>query len=146
MSQQPQSSPPGPGPTGQPSSKAVISLLVGLGIAAALVGIGGVVRASLGSSGGAVAHTVTYATSGPADVTYGPAGSSLTSSVPVSETDQIGSAAYYYIQAQADPGPASCSISVDGQVISRAIADDSGGIAQCEIVPDGSGGWRSATG
>jgi hypothetical protein len=84
---------------------------------------------------------------GPADVTYGPAGSAAAHGSPMSVNAPDTGAAYYYVQAQlTDDGSVTCMISVDGSPVSQASASGAYRIAQCEIVPDGSGGWRSVTG
>lgn len=138
---------PQSGPTGQPSSKAVISLLIGVGIAVALVGIGAAIRASLHSQP-AAASTITYAVDGgPATVTYGPAGSMAGHGSPMTVTAPLGDAAYYFISAQLNgSGSVSCQISVDGTPVSQGAATADYGIASCEIASDGAGGWRSVTG
>lgn len=137
----------GAGPTGQPSSRAVISLLIGIAAAVALVGIGAAIRAALGSSGSS-GHVITYhVAGGPASVSYGPAGSSLGHGAPMDITAPAGNAAYYSIWAQlSGAGAVTCAISVDGQVISQASASSDYGVAQCEIAPDGAGGWKGLTG
>jgi hypothetical protein len=91
--------------------------------------------------------TVTYVVtgSGPADVTYGPAGSNFTGGVPMRVTKDIPSQppAYYAIDAQLQGGGSvSCKILVDGKVTSSASAQGGYNIASCEISQDPlSGGW-----
>jgi hypothetical protein len=85
-------------------------------------------------------HTITYKVSGsPADVTYGPSGSSYTGTVPMSKTMSLGDsdAAYYAITAQLQGGGAvNCAIVIDGQTITTAHADGGYNIAQCEVLKD----------
>lgn len=97
----------------------------------------------------AAGSTVTYVVSGaPADVTYGPAGSDLSGSVPMSKTAKIPSSApaYYSIDAQLNgSGTVSCKIEVNGKVVSQATATGSYNIASCEITQDPfSGAWQDA--
>jgi hypothetical protein len=97
----------------------------------------------------ALADTVEFAVTGTfADVTYGPAGSDLTGSVPMDVRQRIPSDApiYYAISAQLQgTGSVSCTIKVGGQVISQGTAQGGYNIAQCEIVEDPiSGGWQDA--
>lgn len=91
--------------------------------------------------------TVTYVVTGSsADVTYGPAGSSLSGSVPMRKTDKLGSkpAAYYSIDAQlSGGGKVTCEIMISGKVISKATATGGYNIASCEISQDPfSGQWQ----
>jgi hypothetical protein len=93
-----------------------------------------------------VPQTVTYVVTGsPADVTYGPAGSDLNGSVPMSVTASLGSPAYYAIDAQLDgDGQVSCEIEINGQVISSGTATGDYNIASCEISQDPiTGAWQS---
>jgi hypothetical protein len=93
----------------------------------------------------AAAQTVTYIVTGsPADVTYGPAGSDLSGSVPMHLTKPLGSPMYYAISAQLQGGgTVSCKIEVDGKVISQATASGGYNIASCEISQDPlSGNWQ----
>jgi hypothetical protein len=97
----------------------------------------------------AAAQTVTYVVTGsPADVTYGPAGSSLSGSVPLRVTKPLGTPAYYSVQAQLQgSGSVSCEIDVDGKAVSRGTASGGYQIASCEIVQDPfSGQWQDANG
>jgi hypothetical protein len=93
--------------------------------------------------------TVEFIVSGsPADVTYGPSGSSLSGSVPLDVTGQIPSPvpAYYAVSAQLQgAGAVSCEIRVDGVVISTARATGGYNIALCEISQGPSGDWESDT-
>jgi hypothetical protein len=89
---------------------------------------------------------VTFIVSGSyANVTYGPAGSDYTGSVPMDVTNTIPSQPpiYYAIDAQLQGGgTVSCKIEVDGQTISQATAQGGYNIATCEISQDPlSGGW-----
>jgi lambda repressor-like predicted transcriptional regulator len=91
-------------------------------------------------------QTITYVVTGsPADVTYGPAGSNLSGSVPMSVTTPLGSPAYYSIDAQLNgDGEVQCEIQVNGQVISSGTATGSYNIASCEISQDPiTGQWQS---
>jgi hypothetical protein len=99
----------------------------------------------------AAAQTVTYAVTGSdADVTYGPAGSSLSGTVPMHVTKDIPSSApiYYDVQAQLQGGGSvSCQILVDGKVISSSTATGGYNIAMCEIGQDPlSGQWQDDNG
>jgi hypothetical protein len=89
--------------------------------------------------------TVEFIVSGsPADVTYGPSGSSLSGSVPLGVTAPIPSPApaYYAVTAQLQgSGAVSCEIKVDGEVISAATATGGYHIAICEISQGPSGDW-----
>jgi hypothetical protein len=93
--------------------------------------------------------TVEFIVSGsPADVTYGPSGSSLSGSVPLDVSGQIPSPvpAYYAVNAQLQGGgEVSCEIRVDGVVISTARATGGYNIAICEISQGPSGDWESDT-
>ena len=82
----------------------------------------------------------------PANVTYGPSGSSLSGTVPLNEAGQIPDPvpAYYAINAQLKgAGAVSCEIKVDGDVISTGRATGGYNIATCEISQGPSGGWES---
>jgi hypothetical protein len=82
------------------------------------------------------AQTVTYVVTGTsgAQVTYGPAGSNFTGSVPMSDTQPLGSPSYYAINAQLQGyGEVSCKLEVDGVTISSATASGGYNIADCEI-------------
>lgn len=97
----------------------------------------------------AAGSTVTYVVTGSsADVTYGPAGSSLSGSVPMRKTAAIPASApaYYAITAQLNgPGTVTCEILVGGKVISKSTATGSYNIADCEITQDPlSGNWADA--
>lgn len=82
--------------------------------------------------------TVTYVvtgTAGGADVTYGPAGSSLSGHVPMRVTKRLGHADYYSIQAQLQGGgKVTVEIIVGGKVISKGTATGGYNIASAEIV------------
>jgi hypothetical protein len=92
--------------------------------------------------------TVTYVVSGsPAQVTYGPAGSSLNGHVPMDLTQPLANPIYYSITAQLNGGGrVGCKLLVDGKVISEATATGSYNIASCEITQGFSGGWQDANG
>jgi hypothetical protein len=92
-------------------------------------------------------QTVTYIVSGSyAQVTYGPAGSSYSGSVPMDVTQPLGNPLYYSIDAQLQGGGSvSCAIQVNGKTISSATATGGYNIAMCEIVQDPLyGGWTDA--
>ena len=87
-------------------------------------------------------------TGSPADVTYGPAGSSLSGSVPLDVSLAAGEPppAFYAVNAQLQGGGSvSCEIRVNGTVISTAQATGGYHIAICEISQGPSGGWESDT-
>jgi hypothetical protein len=90
-------------------------------------------------------ETVTYIVSGSnADVTYGPAGSSLSGHSPMKVTKKLGDPAYYSISAQLNgSGHVSCKLEIDGEVVSHAEASGSYQIAMCEAVNFG-GEWQDA--
>lgn len=97
----------------------------------------------------AVAQTVTYVVTGPAaDVTYGPAGTELSGTVPMRVSKPLGTPAYYSIDAQLQGrGTVSCQILVNGQVISQGTASGGYQIASCEIGQDPfSGQWQDDNG
>lgn len=85
-----------------------------------------------------LANTVTYIVTGTpgAQVTYGPAGSDFTGSVPMTVNAPIGNnpPIYFAIDAQLQGGgQVSCKIEVGGKVISAANASGGFNIATCEI-------------
>jgi hypothetical protein len=91
-------------------------------------------------------QTVTYQVHGsPADVSYGPSGSSLNGSVPMHVTKRLGDPSYYAISAQLNGGgKVTCKIKVDGKVVSSATASGGYNIASCEISQDPiSGRWQN---
>lgn len=95
------------------------------------------------------AETVTYVVTGSeADITYGPAGTELTGSVPMRISKPLGTPLYYSINAQLQgSGAVSCQILVNGTVISSSTADGGYNIAQCEIGQDPlSGQWEDDNG
>jgi hypothetical protein len=93
-----------------------------------------------------LADTVEYVVTGTpgADVTYGPAGSDITGSVPMNVIARLGDPAYYAINAQLQGGgTVSCKILVGGRVISSGTAEGGFNIASCEISQDSfSGSWQ----
>jgi hypothetical protein len=92
-----------------------------------------------------VAQTVTYIVTGSdADVTYGPAGTDLSGTVPMSVTQPLGTPAYYDINAQLNgSGDVKCAIEVDGKPVSTAEASGGYNIADCEISQDPlTGKWQ----
>jgi hypothetical protein len=93
-------------------------------------------------------QTVTYivtGAAGDAQVTYGPAGTNDTGSVPMSVTQPLGDPSYYAIDAQLQGGgTVSCSIDVNGVPISTASASGGYNIADCEIGQDPvTGAWEN---
>jgi hypothetical protein len=93
-------------------------------------------------------QTVTYivtGAAGDAQVTYGPAGTNDTGSVPMSVTQPLGNPSYYAIDAQLQGGgTVSCSIDVNGVPISTASASGGYNIADCEIGQDPvTGTWEN---
>jgi hypothetical protein len=93
------------------------------------------------------AQTVTYVVTGTsgAQVTYGPAGSDLSGTVPMSVAQPLGNPSYYAINAQLQGyGDVSCMLEVDGVTISSATASGGYNIADCEIGQDAStGSWEN---
>lgn len=97
----------------------------------------------------AAAQTVTYVVTGSAaNVTYGPAGTDLSGTVPMSVIKPLGTPIYYSISAQLQgSGTVSCTIKVDGKAISSSTASGGYNIATCEISPDPlSGQWSDTNG
>ena len=86
----------------------------------------------------AAAQTVTYEVTGSsADVTYGPAGSTLSGTVPMKVTAKLGDPIYYSLQAQLQGGGSvSVKILVNGIVISQGTASGGYNIATAEISQD----------
>jgi hypothetical protein len=121
---------------------AVAAVVVAAGVAVAVVVAPG---SSPQDSG---AHTVTYVTSGnagDASVTYGPAGSALQGGVPMQASGQLGTAAYYAVDAQLQgDGTVSCQILIDGTAVSSASASGGYELARCEVIRDPSGNWIDA--
>jgi Protein of unknown function (DUF732) len=82
------------------------------------------------------AQTVTYVVTGAsgAQVTYGPSGSNLSGTVPMSVTQPLGNPSYYAISAQLQGyGDIGCKLEVDGVTISSGTASGGYNIADCEI-------------
>lgn len=95
------------------------------------------------------AQTVTFEVSGSyAQVTYGPAGSNNSGTVPMDVTEKLGSPLYYALTAQLQGGgTVTCEIKVDGKVLSKSTASGGYNIAQCEISQDPlTGGWENTNG
>ena len=89
-------------------------------------------------------QTITYEVTGsPANVTYGPAGSSLSGTVPMKVTAKLGDPLYYSLQAQLQGGGSvTVKILVNGTVISQGTASGGYNIAMAEISQDPlSGQW-----
>jgi len=119
-----------------------------LGLAAflAVVAAGGAVKDAHSPPSPAARQTVTVIVAGdPADVSYGPAGSDFSGTVPMEETAVIPATppAYYAVTAQLDgSGAVSCEIEVDGKVISQGTAAGDYTIAHCEISRGFLGHWE----
>jgi len=93
--------------------------------------------------------TITYVVTGsPADVTYGPAGSDFTGTVPMRITRPLGHATFYAVSAQLNGGGSvKVEILINGKVISKAQASGSYNIANAEIVQDPvTGQWQDTNG
>ena len=90
---------------------------------------------------------VTYVVTGSgARVTYGPAGANYAGSAPLSVTQPLGQPQYYSINAQlTSSGSVTCSLKVDGVIISTGSASGSGNIASCEIDQDLNGSWEATS-
>jgi len=137
------------------SFAAIVLLLFGIGVGTSLHGpkAQGTGASSFGSSthagpatsaAAAVKQSVTFVVTGsPADVTYGPAGTSVSGTVPMRITKPLGNPMYYSLQAQLQgSGQVTCKILVDGKIISQSVASGSYNIADCEISQDMlSGEW-----
>lgn len=85
------------------------------------------------------APKVTYVVTGTpgADITYGPAGSSLSGHSPMRVTRKLGHALYYSIQAQLQGGgEVTVKILIGSKVISKAVASGGYNIAMAEISQD----------
>jgi hypothetical protein len=126
-----------------------ILVTLACGIAAIVIGsAAGHHRTAAGAA--ASGQTVTFTVTGTAvaQVTYGPAGTQISGSVPMNVTAPLGDPAYYSLSAQLQGGgEVSCSIAVDGTVISSGTADGGYNIAVCEISQDPfSGQWQSDQG
>jgi hypothetical protein len=94
-------------------------------------------------------QTVTYETSGSAaQVTYGPAGTSLNGKVPMKVTAKLASPVFYSITAQLQGGGSvTVKILVNGKVVSKATATGGYNIASAEISQDPlSGKWTDING
>lgn len=97
------------------------------------------------------ANTITYIVTGSsANVTYGPAGSDFTGSVPMNVSAPIGNnpAAYYALDAQLNGGgTVTVEILVGGKVISSATATGGYNIATAEIDQNPlTGQWENTNG
>jgi hypothetical protein len=95
------------------------------------------------------AQTVTYIVTGsPADVMYGPAGTDLAGTVPMTVTRPLGSPSYYSISAQLQGGgDVKCAIEVDGKVIASGEGAGGYNIAACEISQNPlTGNWENTNG
>lgn len=95
------------------------------------------------------AQTVTYVVTGSAaDVTYGPAGSDSSGTVPMHLTKPLGTPLYVSVSAQLQgAGSVSCKIEVDGKTVSSSTATGGYNIASCEISQDPlSGAWTDTNG
>jgi hypothetical protein len=97
----------------------------------------------------AAAGTVEFVVTGsPAQVTYGPAGTSVNGKVPMHDKHPLGNPLYYSISAQLNGGgQVTCEIKVNGTVISQAVASGGYNIAMCEVSKDPvSGQWTATMG
>lgn len=82
------------------------------------------------------AQTVTYVVTGTpgASVTYGPSGSDLSGSVPMSVSAALETPSYYAINAQLrGAGEVKCRLEVDGVTLSSGTASGGYNIAGCQI-------------
>lgn len=96
------------------------------------------------SAAAAVKQSVTFVVTGsPADVTYGPSGTSVQGTVPMRVTKPLSNPVFYSLYAQLQGGgEVTCKILVDGKIISQSVASGGYNIAQCEISQDPlSGQW-----
>ncbi len=94
----------------------------------------------------ATLQIVTYVVTGSAaHVTYGPSGSDLTGTAPMSAASTLGDPPYYSIRAQLEGGgTVTCKLEVDGKVISVSTASGGYAIAVCEISRDPvTGQWEN---
>lgn len=82
--------------------------------------------------------TVEYIVTGSrAEVTYGPAGSSLSGHSPMTVKKPLANPTFYSVTAQlSGSGKVSCQIKIKGKVISQATATGSYNIAMCEVMQD----------
>jgi hypothetical protein len=93
----------------------------------------------------AAPQTVTFEVSGSyAQVTYGPAGSDTSGTVPMKVIEKLGSPVYYALQAQLQGGGSvTVKILVNGTVVSQGTATGGYNIAMAEIVDNPvSGQWE----
>jgi hypothetical protein len=91
--------------------------------------------------------TVEYIVTGSrAEVTYGPAGSSLSGHSPMTVKKPLGHPTFYSVTAQlSGSGKVTCKIEIKGKVISQATATGSYNLAMCEVMQDPMGdGWIDA--
>lgn len=126
-------------------SRKTLLILVAAGVAALIV-IGNFTSRAPAQQRPATVEIIV--TGSPADVTYGPSGSSLPGSVPMDVTLTVSKPppAFYAVNAQLQGGGSvSCEIRVDGTVVSAGQASGGYRIATCEISPGVSGGWESDT-
>lgn len=137
-----------------------VLLFFGIGVGASLgskpqdgtgaSSFGSTSQAAAGPATSAVAktagkQTVTFVVTGTpgADVTYGPAGTSVSGTSPMRVTKPLGNPMYYSLQAQLQGGgQVTCKILVDGKIIAESVASGGYNIADCEISKDMfSGQW-----
>ena len=91
------------------------------------------------ASGPAAVPTLTYQVTGSsaADVTYGPAGSTLSGATPMKVNAKLGNAIYYSLTAQLQGGGSvTVKILINGKVISESNATGGYNIATAEISQD----------
>lgn len=111
----------------------------------AAVPLTAVLASACAGSGPGDQGTLTYVVTGsPASVTYGPAGSSLSGTVPMRLRVPLASHLYYVIHAQLGKagGRVTCRFLVNGHVVASGTAAGEFNVASCEI-SDGPGGWHS---
>jgi hypothetical protein len=94
--------------------------------------------AASNASNPASAQTLTYEVIGSAaDVTYGPAGSTLSGTIPMKVNVKLGNAIYYSLTAQLQGGGrVTVKILINGKVISESNATGGYNIATAEISQD----------
>jgi len=105
--------------------------------------------AASNASNPASAQTLTYEVIGSAaDVTYGPAGSTLSGTIPMKVNVKLGNAIYYSLTAQLQGGGrVTVKILINGKVISESNATGGYNIATAEISQDPlTGEWTDTNG
>jgi hypothetical protein len=94
----------------------------------------------------ATAQQVTYVvTGGTAHVTYGPAGTNLEGTAPLTVTQPLAQPQFYSINAQlTGGGSVTCQLKVDGVTIASDSASGNGNIASCQINQNLNGSWDAS--